>query len=158
MPAKFQKFYLPSLLFSTTLFTSACLLFWIQPLVGKSLLPLFGGSPSVWNTCLLFFQTTLLIGYVYALATSRLLSVRLQAVVHVLVVLSTAIYLFLSPVHAPVLSAAQQHGHPTLRLLETLLFSVGLPFFILSATSPLLQSWFSRLQHYLAVDPYFLCP
>ena len=147
--------YLPPLLFSVTLFTSAGLLFWIQPLIGKTLLPLLGGSPAVWNTCLLFFQSMLLIGYVYALASSRWLNLGLQAAVHVLLILLIAIYLFLSPIHAPVLSAVQ-HGNPTLWLLKNLLFSVGLPFFIISATNPLLQSWFSTLQHRAAVDPYFL--
>src|SRR5690349_10712513 len=147
--------YLPPLLFSVTLFTSAGLLFWIQPLVGKTLLPLLGGSPAVWNTCLLFFQSMLLIGYVYALASSRWLNLRVQAAVHVVLILSIAIYLYLSPLQAPVLSAAQQ-GNPTLWLLKNLLFSVGLPFFIISATNPLLQSWFSTLQHRAAVDPYFL--
>jgi len=135
-------------LFCVTLFTSASLLFWIQPLIGKTLLPLLGGSPAVWNTCLLFFQTMLLVGYLYALASSRWLSLRTQAVVHVSLITLVAIYLFLSPVHAPVLTAAQQ-GNPTRWLLENLLVSVGLPFFILSAGNPLLQSWFSRLQHHL---------
>ena len=147
--------YLPPVLFSITLFTSAGLLFWIQPLIGKTLLPLLGGSPAVWNTCLLFFQSMLLVGYVYALASSRWLNLRLQAAVHVVLILSIAIYLFLSPVHAPVLTAAQ-HANPTLWLLKNLLLSIGLPFFIISATNPLLQSWFSKLQHRAAVDPYFL--
>jgi hypothetical protein len=147
--------YLSPLLFSVTLFTSAGLLFWIQPLIGKTLLPRLGGSPAVWNTCLLFFQTLLLIGYLYALALSRWLSLRSQAAVHVLLVTVIAIYLFRSPVHSPVLTAVPP-GNPTLWLLETLLFSVGLPFFILSTSNPLLQSWFSKLQHRLAVDPYFL--
>jgi hypothetical protein len=147
--------YLPPLLFCVSLFTSAGLMFWIQPLIGKTLLPLLGGSPAVWNTCLLFFQTMLLIGYLYALAVSRWLSLRSQAAVHVFLIALIAIYLFHSPVHSPVLTTVQQ-AKPTLWLLETLLFSVGLPFFILSASNPLLQSWFSRLQHHLAVDPYFL--
>jgi hypothetical protein len=150
-----STYYLPPLLFCLTLFSSAFLLFWIQPLIGKRLLPLLGGSPAVWNTCLLFFQTMLLIGYVYALALSRWLTLRSQAVAHVVLITSVAIYLFRSSVHSPVLTAAQQ-GNPTLWLLKNLLFSVGLPFFILSASNPLLQSWFSRLRHHLAVDPYFL--
>lgn len=147
--------HLAPLLFSLTLFTSAGLLFWIQPLIGKTLLPLLGGSPAVWNTCLLFFQSMLLIGYLYALASSRWLSRRSQAVVHVFLILSIAVYLFLYPVHASA-STATQSGNPTLWLLGNLLFSVGLPFFIISATSPLLQSWFSTSQHELAIDPYFL--
>ena len=147
--------YLPPLLFSVTLFTSASLLFWIQPLIGKTLLPLLGGSPAVWNTCLLFFQSMLLLGYVYALASARWLSPRSQAALHVFLLVLVAIYLFQSPVHAPVLTAAQE-GNPTLWLLKNLLISVGLPFFVISATNPLLQNWFSTLPHYLAVDPYFL--
>src|SRR4029450_13950141 len=147
--------YLPPLLFSVTLCISAGLLFWIQPLIGKTLLPLLGGAAAVWNTCLLFFQTMLLLGYLYALASTRWLSLRAQAAVHLFVILLTAIYLFRFPAHAPVLTTSQQQT-PTLWLLETLLFSVGLPFFTISASSPLLQSWFSRLRHHLAVDPYFL--
>jgi hypothetical protein len=150
-----STYYLPPLLFSATLCVSASLLFWIQPLIAKTLLPLLGGAPAVWNTCLLFFQTMLLMGYLYALASSRWLSLRSQAAVHIFLILLIAIYLFRSPVHAPVLTALQQ-GNPTRWLLENLLFSVGPPFFIISASNPLLQSWFSRLQHYLAVDPYFL--
>jgi hypothetical protein len=147
--------YLPPLLFSATLFTSAGLLFWIQPLIAKTLLPVWGGAPAVWNTCLLFFQTTLLIGYLYALASNRWLNLPAQIAVHVIVLLLVAIYLLRSPVHAPVLSSSQ-HASPTLWLLGTLLSTVGLPFFIISASNPLLQSWFSKLQHHLAVDPYFL--
>jgi len=150
-----STYFLPPLLFSVTLSISAGLLFWIQPLIGKTLLPLLGGAPAVWNTCLLFFQTMLLLGYVYALASTRWLSLRAQAAVHVFLILLTAIYLFRYPLHAPVLTALQQQN-PTLWLLETLLYSVGLPFFIISASSPLLQSWFSRLRHHRAVDPYFL--
>ena len=144
--------YLPPLLFSVTLFTSAGLLFWIQPLIAKTLLPVLGGAPAVWNTCLLFFQTMLLLGYVYALASARWLSLQSQVAVHAILILLTAIYLFRSPVHPPVL----EQQNPTFWLLKTLLFSVGLPFFIISASSPLLQSWFSRLRHHRAVDPYFL--
>jgi hypothetical protein len=147
--------YLAPLLFSVTLCTSAGLLFWIQPLIAKTLLPLWGGTPAVWNTCIFFFQTMLLVGYLYALASSRWLRLWAQAAVHVFLILLIAIYLFLSPAQASTLNALQQ-GNPTLSVLETLLFSVGLPFFIISASNPLLQSWFSRLQHYLAVDPYFL--
>ncbi len=147
--------YLPPILFCVTLFTSAGLLFWIQPLIGKTLLPLLGGSPAVWNTCVLFFQTMLLLGYLYALALSRWLPLRAQVTVHLLLLASIAIYLFLVPVHSPVLTAGPPEN-PTVWLLKTLLFSVGLPFFILSASNPLYQSWFAKLQHYLAVDPYFL--
>src|SRR5690348_9133372 len=97
----------------------------------------------------------LLLGYVYALVSSRWLSIRAQAIVHVLLLLLVAIYLVRSPALAPVLTASQ-HATPTLWLLENLVVSIGPPFFIISASNPLLQSWFSRLQHYLSIDPYFL--
>ena len=145
--------YRPLLLFSATLFTSAALLFWIQPLIAKTLLPVWGGAPAVWNTCLLFFQTMLLVGYVYALASSRWFNLTAQIALHVLLLLLIAIYLLLSPVSTPILSSLP---NPTQSILATLLFSIGLPFFIISASSPLLQSWFSRSQHHLAEDPYFL--
>jgi hypothetical protein len=154
-PDKATSTYLPPLLFSATLFTSASLLFWIQPLIAKTLLPIWGGAPAVWNTCLLFFQSMLLIGYVYALASARWFSLRIQIAIHVFLILLIAIHVWLSPFNEPVLSSSNQ-GNPTLWLLETLLLSVGLPFFIIAASSPLLQSWFSRSQHYLAADPYFL--
>jgi len=152
---KLPSTYLPPLLFSVTLFTSASLLFWIQPLIAKTLLPLWGGTPAVWNTCLLFFQSMLLIGYVYALASSRWLTLRAQAAVHVVLILLIAIYLFRSPVQAPLLTGLERQN-PTVGVLQTLLLSIGLPFFIISASSPLFQSWFSRFQHHWAVDPYFL--
>jgi hypothetical protein len=146
---------LPPVLFSVALFISAGLLFWIQPLIAKTLLPLLGGAPAVWNTCLLFFQTMLLLGYLYALASSRWLSLRSQAAVHISLLLLVAIYLFRSPAHAPILTSVQQ-ANPTRWLLENLLFSVGPPFFIISASNPLLQGWFSKLKHRLSLDPYFL--
>lgn len=150
-----STYYLPPLLFAFTLFISAGLLFWIQPLIAKTLLPLLGGAPAVWNTCLLFFQTMLLLGYVYALASSKWLSLRAQTAVHIFLLLLIAVFLFRSPAQAPVLTAVQQ-ANPTRWLLENLVLSIGPPFFIISASNPLLQSWFSRLQHRLAVDPYFL--
>ena len=155
-PNTSKSTYLPPLLFSVTLFTSAGLLFWIQPLIAKTLLPLWGGTPAVWNTCLFFFQTMLLMGYLYALASATWLSLRAQAALHVFLILLIAIYLFLSPVHAPIYASGLQQVNPTLGVLKTLLFSIGLPFFIISASNPLLQSWFSRLRHHAAVDPYFL--
>jgi hypothetical protein len=153
-PDKPTSTYLPPILFSATLFTSAGLLFWIQPLIAKTLLPILGGAPAVWNTCLLFFQSMLLFGYVYALASTRWLSLRIQIALHLFLSLLIVVHLFLSPFKGPVLFAANEN--PTVWLLETLLFSIGLPFFIISASSPLLQSWFSRSEHHRAVDPYFL--
>ncbi|HEY5883217.1 MAG TPA: fused MFS/spermidine synthase [Pyrinomonadaceae bacterium] len=147
--------YLPPLLFSATLFTSAALLFWIQPLIGKTLLPFWGGVPAVWNTCLLFFQGMLLVGYLYALASSRWLNLSAQITVHLILLVVIAIYLWLVPVQATV-SSSLANASPTVSILGTLLFTVGLPFFIISASNPLLQAWFSKSQHYRAIDPYFL--
>ena len=145
----------PLLLFATTLFISAGLLFWIQPLIAKTLLPLLGGTPAVWNTCLLFFQALLLLGYIYSLASIRWLSLRSQAAVHILLLLLVVTYLLRRGVHAPVFSTLPQ-GNPTRWLLENLFLSIGPPFFIISASNPLLQSWFSKLRHNLSTDPYFL--
>ncbi len=148
--------YLPPLLFCLTLFTSAFLLFWIQPLIGKTLLPLLGGSPGSLEYVSTFFPESA----AYRICVCPRVKQMAQPAVasgqctYSLITL-IAIYLFLSSSHSPALTAAQQEN-PTLWLLKSLLFSVGLPFFILSASNPLLQSWFSRLRHHLAVDPYFL--
>ncbi|HWS55293.1 MAG TPA: hypothetical protein VN228_14245, partial [Pyrinomonadaceae bacterium] len=80
-----------SLLFALTLFVSAALLFWVQPLVGKMLLPLLGGTPAVWNTCLLFFQAALLAGYAYALAVTRWLGTRAQVSLHLALLAAAAL-------------------------------------------------------------------
>src|SRR5918912_279809 len=143
-----------SLPFAVTLFLSALLLFWVQPLVGKMVLPVLGGTPAVWNTCLLFFQAALLAGYAYALALTRWLSQRAQVVLHVALLLAAALSL-------PVAVAGARAGvaatdRPVAWLLKTLLLSVGLPFFALSASAPLLQKWFSRTRAASASDPYFL--
>jgi len=147
--------FLPPILFSVTLFISAGLLFWIQPLIAKTLLPLLGGTPAVWNTCLLFFQTMLLVGYLYSLACSRWLSLKLQMAVHVLLLCLVSFYLFRSSAHSLTFNSLPQ-GNPARWLLENLLLSVGPPFFIISASNPLLQTWFSKLRHQLSIDPYFL--
>src|SRR5918998_783773 len=144
-----------SLLFAAALFLSAALLFWVQPLVAKMLLPLLGGTPAVWNTCLLFFQAALLAGYAYALALTRWLSTRAQVLLHVALLLAAAVSW---PVGLPVAAAegVPEGGGPVWWLLVTLAASVGLPFFALSATAPLLQRWFSKTRDPRARDPYFL--
>ncbi len=141
--------------FAASLFTSAALLFWVQPLIAKMLLPLLGGSPSVWNTCMVFFQALLLAGYAYALVVSRRLSFRNQAVLHTSLLLAAGVFLPFA-VSERMLSSLPTHGNPTAWLLGILLFTVGPPFFVLSATAPLLQKWFSHSDHRSAQDPYFL--
>ncbi|HLM56031.1 MAG TPA: hypothetical protein VK422_07850, partial [Pyrinomonadaceae bacterium] len=141
------------MLFSVTLFLSAGLLFWVQPLVGKMLLPLLGGTPSVWNTCLLFFQAALLGGYAYALASTRWLAWRRQVALHATLFAAAALALPLA-----VAGGAEGPGEasPVAWLLKTLLVTVGPPFFVLSASAPLLQKWFTRTRGPSASDPYFL--
>jgi cytochrome c-type biogenesis protein CcmH/NrfF len=144
-----------TLLFAAALFVSAFLLFWVQPLVGKMVLPLLGGTPAVWNTCMLFFQAALLAGYAYALALTRWLSARAQAVVHVGLLVVAA--LALPPaIDAAASGGAPGGGSPAWWLLKTLLVTVGPPFLVLSASAPLLQRWFSRTRDASASDPYFL--
>jgi hypothetical protein len=138
-------------LYVATLFLSAFLLFLVQPLIGRYLLPWFGGGPSVWTVCMLFFQILLLAGYAYAHGVRTRLSVRGQVVVH-LALLAAAMLLL------PIIPSAGWKpaggGDPTWRILVVLASSVGLPYLVLAATSPLLQAWFSVTQP--ARSPYRL--
>lgn len=141
------------LLFWIALFISATLLFWIQPMFGKMALPLLGGTPAVWNTCLVFFQAALLLGYLYAHGQRKFLALRSQLVVHL--VLFAAFFLFLPvAVRGGWLPPTESNPIPWLLLLLSV--SVGFPFVILSATAPLLQNWFAQSGDSEAADPYFL--
>lgn len=144
-----------SLLFACALFVSALLLFWVQPLVGKMVLPVLGGTPAVWNACILFFQAALLAGYAYALASTRWLSRRMQVTLHVALLLAAAISLPVA-VGGAAAAGVVPTASPVAWLLRTLLLGVGLPFFALSASAPLLQKWFSQTRAASASDPYFL--
>ena len=129
-----------SILFAIPIVLSAFLLFLVQPILAKQILPWFGGSASVWNTCLFFFQFMLLAGYCYAWLLDRGLSPRAQAIVHVSLIVAAAASL-------PVIASPDWKtgaGDPALRILLLLLATVGLPYFILSSTSPLLQAWYAR--------------
>ena len=141
--------------FALSLFTSAALLFWVQPLVVRMLLPLLGGAPAVWNTCMVFFQALLLAGYAYALLLSQKLSLRNQAVVHAALLIAGGLVLPFA-LSSRMLSTLPTQTSPIGWLLTTLLLTVGPPFFLLSATAPLLQRWFSHSEHKSAADPYFL--
>src|SRR5574338_753842 len=141
--------------FALALFTSAALLFWVQPLVAKMLLPLLGGAPSVWNTCMVFFQALLLAGYSYALLLSQRLSLKHQAVLHALLLLAAGLVLPFT-LSNRVLASVPTQNSPIGWVLSTLLVTVGPPFLLLSATAPLLQRWFSHSTHKAARDPYFL--
>ena len=143
------------LVFAAALFVSAFLLFWVQPLAGKMLLPLLGGTPAVWNTCMLFFQALLLAGYAYALALTRWLSGPAQVAVHVALLALAALALPVA-LGAAAAGGAPEGASPEWWLLKTLLATVGPPFFVLSASAPLLQGWFSRTRAESAADPYYL--
>lgn len=127
--------------YALAIFTGAFLLFLVQPLIGKYILPWFGGSPAVWTTCMLFFQVLLLCGYAYAHFSARWFKPRIQAVVHLVLLAAALALLPITPADSwkPISSA-----DPTLRILALLLVSIGLPYFVLAATSPLMQHWFSR--------------
>ena len=136
-----------------TLFASAFLLFVCQPMVGKMVLPFLGGAAAVWTTCVLFFQVMLLAGYVYAHALGRVADVRKQILTHGVVLLLPLAFL---PIQFAGASTESFFQHPSLQLLALLAASVGVPFFVISTTAPLLQNWFSRTEDSSARDPYFL--
>ena len=131
------------LAYAFTIFAGAFLLFQVQPLIGKFILPWFGGGPGVWTTCLMFFQVMLLAGYAYAHLTARWLRPRAQVITH-LVLLAAAVALL--PITPSETWKPQEAGNPTFRILELLTVSLGLPYFVLASTGPLLQHWFSRTQ------------
>lgn len=137
---------------SAGVFLSAGLVFLIQPLFARLLLPEFGGSPSVWNTCTVFFQTTLLLGYCYTWLSTSWLSSRNQIVLHIILLLLT---LFQLPIGLQRFDAISPGELPAVRLLMVLAVSIGGPYFAVSTTTPLLQHWFSVSRHRLANDPYF---
>ncbi len=140
-------------LFSSTIFLSAFLLFWVQLMVAKMILPLLGGSPSVWNTCMFFFQTVLLLGYGYAHLTTRRWGVRRQAAIHSgLIVLPLA---FL-PIAFDRIGFEFDPANPIAGLLLLLLVAVGFPFLTISTSAPLVQKWFSDTDRPESSDPYFL--
>ena len=140
-------------LYAGGLFLSAFLLMWVQPLFTKMVLPLLGGSSSVWNTAMMFFQIVLLAGYAYADVLNRFVTPRRQPWIHGIVLLGGLLFL--------PLAIAQSRTPPTdhspiFWLIGLLAVSVGWPFFALSASAPLLQAWFARSRSRLANDPYFL--
>jgi len=141
--------------FTLSIFTSASLLFAIQPMVGKILLPKLGGAPAVWNTCMMFFQLTLLLGYLSAHLLTKFVSLRGQVLIF-----SGALLLALQTLPLAVgpewVDALLQGTNPNLWLLSVLFCRVAPAFFVLSITSPLLQKWFARSGHPQGSDPYFL--
>ncbi|MGZ8184888.1 MAG: fused MFS/spermidine synthase [Methylobacter sp.] len=140
-------------LFAITLFISAALMFVLQPMFGKILLPLLGGSPAVWNTCMVFYQSILFLGYLYAHTISTRLSQHRQIQVHAAVIFISLLAL---PLALPENTAPPTDSNPTFWLLWTLFLAIGMPFFVVSTTAPLLQKWFANVGHHTSHDPYYL--
>src|SRR5216684_1753723 len=134
--------------FGLAIFLSSALLFLVEPMIARMLLPMLGGTPAVWNTCVVFFQTTLFAGYLYTYATTRWLRPRMQAAVHVaLWLVSIATFLIALSV-----DAMPTIGSPILWLFGALITSVGMPFFLLSTSSPMLQQWLAIDRRHRSAD------
>ena len=140
-------------LFSLTMLVSAMLLFAVQPMVARFVLPAFGSAPSVWAVALVFFQAVLLLGYLYAHVSSSRLGPHRALGLHAVLLLLPAIVL---PLGVPAVTADAATGNPALALLGLLAVSIGLPFFVVSSTAPLLQRWLVNTDHPAGRDPYFL--
>ncbi len=137
--------------YAITIFASACLLFQIQPMIGKMILPWFGGSAAVWTASLLFFQLALLAGYAYAHASLRWLRPRAQIAVHCGLLIASCLVLPIGPAAS---WRPTEPGDPTLRILALLGATIGPPYVVLASTTPLVQAWFTRRTG--AVLPYRL--
>ena len=128
-------------LYAITIFCSAFLLFLVQPIMAKQILPWFGGSANVWTTCLVFFQLVLLLGYAYSDLVVRRLHARAQLRLHLALLALSCLMLPIVPgAHWKPLGGES----PAPLILGLLALTVGLPYFLLSTTSPLVQSWFAR--------------
>ena len=140
-------------LFAGTLFLSALLLFSVQPMFAKMVLPRLGGSPSVWAVSMCFFQAALLAGYCYAHALNRYAPPRTAPLIHLTLM---GFALLALPVGLPATWAEPATGETYFWLISALAVGVGLPFFVVSANAPLVQAWFARSGHPHGSDPYFL--
>jgi hypothetical protein len=140
-------------LFGGAMLLSGFLLFLVEPMIARMVLPILGGVPMVWNGCVVFFQIAMLAGYGYAFAGSRWLPVRQHVAAHVVLLASPALVL---PVIIQPAGVAPPEGNPLGWLLLVLAGTVGLPFFVLSTTASVLQHWLSRTDHPAGRDPYFL--
>lgn len=146
------KLYIP--VFSLTLFLSAFLLFSIQPLFGKMVLPLLGGAPMVWNTAMLFYQAVLLGGYAYAHIMAKFLNIRTQAIVHIVLF---SVFAFVLPfVLEEGIEPPIEPGQLVPWQIALMAVTIGGPFFVLSGCAPMLQHWFSKSGHEDSGNPYFL--
>lgn len=136
-----------------TVFINAALLFSVEPLISKLVLPLLGGTPSVWNTCLVFFQAALLVGYAYAHALTRVRNTRRRAVLHIVVLALSCISL---PLAIRATGDPPPGGAGILWLLALLTATLGVPFVMLASGAPILQRWLADSRHPDAANPYFL--
>ena len=130
-----------AVLYASTIFLSAFLLFQVQPLISRFILPWFGGSPAVWTTCLLFFQTVLFAGYAYAHVSEHYFRPKVRTIVHLTLIVAALLTLPITPSDG---WKPADSGYPTARILALLAVCVGLPYFVLASTGPLVQAWFSR--------------
>src|SRR5262245_61679784 len=128
-------------LYALTILVSAFLLFQVQPVIAKIILPWFGGSAAVWTTCMLFFQLVLLAGYMYSHAVIRYLHPRKQMLLHCGMLLLSAVVL---PIYPSAAWKPTGSEDPMLRILGLLAMTVGLPYFMLATTGPLIQAWYAR--------------
>src|SRR5262249_35051779 len=144
------------LTFAVTLFVSAFRLFNVKPLVATRVTPLLGGTPAVWNACMVFFQAALLLGYSYSHVTTKVLRLRKQAFVHLGLLAAALVLLLLFPLTINQELLTGRVENPVVALLLILTLSVGVPFFVVSTTASLLQKWFAESGHPSAEDPYFL--
>lgn len=140
-------------LFTATIFLAALLLFFVQPLFTRMVLPLIGGAPAVWTTAMLFFQTLLIAGYAYAHFSTRLFSPKVQVAVHVGLLVSCLLFL---PLAVPTGWTYNPESPVVTQTLWLYALGVGLPFAVMSANASLIQSWFGRTGADGASDPYFL--
>jgi hypothetical protein len=151
-------------LYALTLFVSAFILFLVQPIIGKIILPKLGGTPQVWNTCMVFFQMVLLAGYAYTHNASTRLTLRQQLLAHAVLLLLPLIVLVPVPfafggaesVHSIWNFVPDLGSNPIPSTLAILFLYVALPFLVVATSAPLLQKWFVHTGHPAAKDPYFL--
>src|SRR5262245_13096332 len=142
-------------IFAATLFSSAILLFWVQPLIGKALLPAFGGVPEVWGGCIIFFQSIIVAAYGYVILLNKLLGLRRQLILHV-ALLALAAY-FALPLNLRVNQPDWLYNYsPMLSVLAELTIKLGLPVFALAASSPLLQTWVAQIYPHFGQSVYSL--
>ncbi|HYG56262.1 MAG TPA: fused MFS/spermidine synthase [Burkholderiales bacterium] len=139
------------MIYAATIFLSSFLLFLVQPLVARLILPWFGGSAAVWTTCMLFFQALLLAGYAYAHAKERLLLSRRGTIIHVVLLAAAVATLPIAPAESWKPVGLEE---PVGYIVRLLVVAVGLPYFLLASTSPLIQAWFSRARP--GANPYRL--